>query len=221
MAAILFGSISTLADTSELQRRAFNDAFATHGLDWSWDRDTYRGMLAANGGTGRIAAYAEQRGDDVDAAAVHASKTERFHELLSSEPVAARPGVLDCLRTARARGIPVAVATTTSPANVAAVLTSAGLYAGALALVLDADQVTRPKPDPEVYLLALEQLAERAGGCVAVEDNPGGVAAATAAGLPCVAFPNDNTVGQQFPGAAATIDHVDLEDLLTHLEVAP
>ena len=39
MPAILFGSISTVADTSELQREAFNQAFAEHGLDWRWDRD--------------------------------------------------------------------------------------------------------------------------------------------------------------------------------------
>jgi HAD superfamily hydrolase (TIGR01509 family) len=221
MAAILFGSISTLADTSELQRQAFNDAFRSHGLDWSWDRDTYRDMLAGNGGTGRIAAYAERRGDDIDAASVHASKTDRFHELLSSQPVAARAGILDCLRAAQARGIAVAVATTTSPANIAAVLASAEVDAGALALVLDAEQVSHPKPDPEVYRVALERLAERAGACVAIEDNPGGVVAATAAGLPCVAFPNANTVGLDFPGAAATIDRVDLDGLLAHLEVAP
>ena len=39
MSAVFFGSISTLADTSELQRRAFNEAFAAHGLDWNWSRD--------------------------------------------------------------------------------------------------------------------------------------------------------------------------------------
>ena len=36
MSAILFGSISTIADTSELQRQAFNQAFKAHGLDWDW-----------------------------------------------------------------------------------------------------------------------------------------------------------------------------------------
>jgi hypothetical protein len=55
VSALLFGSISTVADTSELQRAAFNRAFAEHGLDWTWDRDDYRAMLATSGGRSRIA----------------------------------------------------------------------------------------------------------------------------------------------------------------------
>ncbi len=218
MPTILFGSISTLADTSDLQRRAFNDAFASHGLDWTWGREAYRSMLADNGGTERIADYAQQRGDDVDAAAMHATKTQRFHELLTEDPVPARPGVLECIRAAEARGAAVAVVTTTSPGNVAAVLNSAALDARAFALVVDADQVDRPKPHPEAYLVALERLAGRAEDCIAIEDNPGGVASATAAGLVCVAWPNENTVGQDFAGAADTIDHLDLDRLLALLE---
>ena len=80
MSAILFGSISTLADTSELQRRAFNEAFAAHNLDWQWSQDDYREMLGSNGGAQRIADYAASRGDDVDAAEVHATKSSIFQE---------------------------------------------------------------------------------------------------------------------------------------------
>jgi hypothetical protein len=54
MSAVLFGSISTLADTSELQRRAFNEAFVASGLDWNWSRDDYTAMLDSNGGAERI-----------------------------------------------------------------------------------------------------------------------------------------------------------------------
>lgn len=52
MTALLFGSIGTIADTSELQREAFNAAFLRHGLDWSWDRATYRALLTTAGGAG-------------------------------------------------------------------------------------------------------------------------------------------------------------------------
>ena len=54
MPALLFGSISTIADTSELQRQAFNDAFEAHGLDWRWDRDEYRSLLEQSGGMDRV-----------------------------------------------------------------------------------------------------------------------------------------------------------------------
>jgi hypothetical protein len=78
MSAVLFGSISTLADTSELQRRAFNEAFVASGLDWNWSRDDYPAMLDSNGGAERIRDYAATREENVDAAAVHALKSEIF-----------------------------------------------------------------------------------------------------------------------------------------------
>ena len=95
MATILFGSISTLADTSELQRQAFNDAFEAFGLDWEWSRDDYAGMLGSNGGAQRIEQYAASRGLDVDAAAVHAKKSQIFQERLGSSSITPRPGVVE------------------------------------------------------------------------------------------------------------------------------
>lgn len=52
--AIIFGGIGTLVETSELQRRAFNDAFTAFGVRWHWDRDTYRRLLSVPGGRNRI-----------------------------------------------------------------------------------------------------------------------------------------------------------------------
>jgi serine/threonine-protein kinase HipA len=67
--AILFGSISTVVDTSELQRKSFNRAFAEHDLDWEWSREDYLAMLESNGGAQRIADFASQHGQSVDAEA--------------------------------------------------------------------------------------------------------------------------------------------------------
>jgi HAD superfamily hydrolase (TIGR01509 family) len=222
MPTILFGSISTLVDTSELQREAFNDAFAAHELDWTWDQATYRGLLDRNGGARRIADHAAANGQDVDAEAVHATKSARFQELLAERGVAPREGVAETIRAAWQRGIDVGVVTTTSSANVAAILGALGpdLDTDDLAIVLDAEQVERPKPDPEVYTLASQRLGVGPPGCVAIEDNPGGVAAAVAAGITCIAFPNENTRGLDFDGAITTVDRLDLDTLLGHVEVA-
>ena len=122
MSAILFGSISTLVDTSELQRRAFNEAFAAHGLDWEWSRDDYTAMLGSNGGKQRIADYAARRGDDVDAAAVHETKSKIFRELLADADVEPRPGVVLTVERAKQDGHALGLVTTTSRENVAAVL---------------------------------------------------------------------------------------------------
>jgi HAD superfamily hydrolase (TIGR01509 family) len=216
MPALLLGSISTVADTSELQRQAFNQAFAEHGLDWRWDQDQYRAMLSGNGGQARIADYAQSLGQAVDAKAVHASKTRIFQQDLAPGSLAPRPGVVDSIKGAKDHGWKVGLVTTTSVGNVSALLgaLSPHLAAGDFDVIVDASSVERPKPDRAAYVFALESLGEAPGDCVAVEDNPGGVQAAVAAGVPCVAFPNENTADGDFTAARRRVDRLDAAELL-------
>ncbi|HKJ10874.1 MAG TPA: HAD-IA family hydrolase [Ornithinimicrobium sp.] len=209
--ALLFGSISTIADTSELQREAFNEAFAQHGLDWTWDREDYRAMLASSGGKDRIASYAADRGDDVDAEAVHATKSEIFRRRLTENPPPLRDGVADTLVNAKEHGMRLALVTTTSPENVRALLDAASAEMDAVLfdLVVDSGDVSAPKPDGAAYRYALDQLDVSAQRAVAVEDNVGGVHAAADAGVRCLAFPNANTAGHDFSGADRVVDSVD------------
>lgn len=215
MPAILFGSISSVADTSELQREAFNGAFADHGLDWSWEREDYIAMLERSGGASRIAEYAAERGEDVDAAAVHATKSQRFQESLATADVEARPGVVDTIKGAKAAGLKVGLVTTTLHENVMALLDalSPALSEDDFDVVVDLSDVDRPKPDAAAYTFALARLGEDPRHCVAVEDNVEGAEAASAAGVACVAFPNANTEGQEFPTAQRRVDHIDLREL--------
>ena len=215
MSAILFGSISTVADTSELQREAFNQAFAAHELSWRWDRDDYRATLDKSGGQARIAAYAADRGEDVDAKAVHETKSKLFQENLSTTPLQPRPGVVETVEAARSAGMKVGLVTTTSRENVTALIDALNPDAAAdwFDVVVDSTSVDESKPDPAAYHYALERLGEQAGDCVAIEDNPDGVTAAVAAGVACVAFPNENTAGLDFPGALRVVDQLDPEEL--------
>ena len=216
MSAILFGSISILADTSELQRRAFNEAFASHGLDWDWSRDDYVAMLGSNGGAQRVADYASSRGQDVDSSAIHVTKSEIFRKLLNSEDVAPRPGVVPTMERAKQEGYKLGLVTTTSTENVAALLAALQrtLNADAFDLVVDSSSVDESKPDPASYLFALEKLGEDASSAVAIEDNVGGVQAAANAGVTCVAFPNENTSGGDFSAAAETVDALDADRIV-------
>ena len=215
MPAILFGSISTIADTSEMQREAFNAAFDAHGLDWNWDRDSYLSMVETSGGENRIASYAGSVGADVDAAAVHATKSELFQRSVGERPIEPRDGVLETVRGAKEKGLQVALVTTTEGANVAALMEalSPELGAGDFDLLVDSDGVADSKPAPDAYRFALESLGEDAGACVAIEDNLGGVQSAQAAGVTCVAFPNHNTAGHDFGAAAERVERVELDDL--------
>jgi HAD superfamily hydrolase (TIGR01509 family) len=220
MSAILFGSISTLADTSELQRRAFNEAFSSHGLDWNWSRDDYRAMLGSNGGANRVSEYAKSVGTEVDAAAVHATKSSIFQTLLADSDVQPRPGVVNTVDRARTEGVKLGLVTTTARANVDALLSALEPYIGtnAFNVVVDSDAVEKPKPDSACYEWALDRLGVEATEAVAIEDNVGGVNAAAAVGIPCIAFPNENTAGSEFSAAAETVDHLDEQQVISLTE---
>lgn len=217
MSAILFGSISTLVDTSELQRRAFNESFEAHGLDWSWSRDDYISMLDSNGGAQRIADYAQSHGDEVDAAAVHWTKSQIFQELLATSALKARPGVVETVLEAKRHDLKLGFVTTTSPANVAALLASLSpdITAATFDVIVNRESVESPKPDAASYVFALDQLGETADTALAIEDNVGGVAAASAAGVKCIAFPNQNTAKSDFAAAAERVDVLDAGHLVS------
>jgi HAD superfamily hydrolase (TIGR01509 family) len=215
MSAILFGSISTVADTSELQRQAFNQAFETHGLGWRWDRDEYLAMLEKSGGRNRIADYADSVGQTVDAAAVHETKTRIFQESLAESRLETRPGVDETIRSARSQGLKVGFVTTTSRENISA-LTEALSMNGRTTdfdVIVDASDVDQPKPDRAAYSFALQSLGEESGDCIAIEDNLEGVRAAVAAGLECVAFPNENTANHDFEMSRHRVDRLDFDEL--------
>jgi HAD superfamily hydrolase (TIGR01509 family) len=220
MSALLFGSISTLADTSELQRRAFNEAFSAHGLDWNWDREDYQSMLGSNGGKQRVADYASSRGEDVDAAAVHATKSKIFQTLVIDEGVAPRPGVAETIQRVKSDGHRLALVTTTSSANVKALLAALqqDLGADTFDLVVDSTSVDEPKPNPAAYAYALNTLGEGAARVVAIEDNEGGVKSAAAAGVRCIAFPNENTVDGDFSAATEKVDALDADHIAGLIE---
>lgn len=222
MPVILFGSISTLADTSELQRSAFNQAFRDHGLSWWWDREDYRATLDTNGGEGRIATFAQELGVEVDAAAVHATKSKIFQESIADSGITPRPGVAETVAAAKADGARVGLVTTTSRDNVTALLDALAptLDADSFDIVVDVTDVDEPKPDAAAYTFALDKLGVDVGEVIAIEDNPGGVASADAAGIVVVAFPNENTAGLDFSAAIEEIDRVDYDGLKTLLPTA-
>ncbi len=215
MAAIFFGSIGTIADTSELQRQAFNQAFKAHGLDWYWHRDEYLTMLKESGGQNRIADYAHSVGQTVDVETIHQLKSSFFQSSLSQSQVKPRLGVVETIQNANNKGLKLAFVTTTTQKNVLALLDALypTIQSTDFDLIVNADRVARPKPDKAAYTFALEKLGERSADCIAIEDNLDGVRAARSAGLNCIAFPNENTVHHNFEEANYLVDRLDCDAL--------
>ena len=121
----------------------------------------------------------------------------------------------EIISAAHAADMRVGLVTSTSAANVDALLSalSPHLSRESFEVVVDANTAERSKPDPAAYLYALDRLRETPAQCIAIEDNPDGVRSATAAGLACVAFPNANTVGLDFTEATRLVERLDFVEL--------
>ncbi len=210
MKALIFDVDGTLAETEELHRAAFNQAFAEAGLDWHWDQSLYAELLTVTGGKERIG-FAIDRGARplLDAAAIarlHAEKTA--HYTAGIHAIALRPGVHRLLDQADAAGIILAIATTTSPANVDALLRATlGSDGPARFVVIAAgDCVPAKKPAPDIYHFALERLGLPGEDCLAIEDTQQGLAAARGAGIPTVITRSVYGGRDGFAGAVAVLD---------------
>jgi HAD superfamily hydrolase (TIGR01509 family) len=208
--ALIFDVDGTLADTEEAHRQSFNDAFRAHDLEFCWDRELYRDLLQVTGGKERLAAFFAVRFAESERARLlgliprlHATKTSFYRERLERGAVPLRSGVRRLMSEARAAGVLLAIASTTSPENVSALLEGALGYEAlaGFSVIATGDAVPRKKPAPDIYALALSQLSVPAWGAVAFEDSAIGVAAAKAAGLLTVATPSDWTQGQDFAAA--------------------
>ena len=205
MKAIIFGSIGSVIETSELQRDAFNTAFEQHGLNWNWSQPEYQAMLLSSGGKNRIASFAKSLGQIVDPARLHQTKSAIFLESLRASPMRPRPGVIQLFENAKARGMKVGFATTTEHSTVSTLLSSLRSDSG-----IDFDVTTSrengfsAKPSSHVFDHVLKELACNPRDAIAIEDNSDGLRSAKAARI--------WTVG--FAGANVSVDDLKDADLI-------
>lgn len=214
--ALLFDVDGTLADTErDGHRLAFNAAFDAYGLDWHWDVALYGKLLDVTGGKERIKYYVEQFHPDYVrpadfaelVAELHRAKTGYYTEMLEQGKIPMRMGVKRLLHEAREAGLRLAIATTTTPENVTALLRySLAEDAGDWFEVIAAgDIVPAKKPAPDIYVWAMQQLQLLPAACFAFEDSENGLRASRGAGLKTLVTINDYTRNQDFSQASAVL----------------
>ena len=189
MKAIFLGSIGVIAETSELQRKAFNAAFADFGLDWYWNIANYCDMLKNPGGISRIQQFSKGLLSDDEIASIHQKKEAYFNQYLS-DGIAPRPGISECLAHCKENDIQLGLITTTTKNNIATLAHALKNYLDLsdFDLITTKDDVSKEKPNSENYSYALARFGLSATEVIAIEDTEINQAAALKEDIFCYLY---------------------------------
>lgn len=197
--ALIFDQDGVIIDTErDGHRVAFNKTFKEFGFNVEWDVDYYHELLQIAGGKERMKHHLRTRGFGIEIQPgqeeelikrLHKRKTEIFIELIESGQLPPRPGIKRIMREAMDRGIKMGICTTSNEKAAHAVAYKI-LEGFTFNFVLAGDVVSKKKPDPEIYLLALQRSGLKPQECIVIEDSRNGVLAAKAAGMHVVATTN-------------------------------
>jgi HAD superfamily hydrolase (TIGR01509 family) len=177
MTAVIFDCDGTLVDSEPLARTAWERAMAPYGyVVTDADAEACVGLPFP-----RVHAYFAERAALPDADAMWTEFSGVLFGLIDDELVLFDDAV-GAVRDLRARGVPVAVASSSPHERLQRTLGRAGLL-DAFDVVVSGDEVEHGKPAPDMFLLASARLGVEPGACVVIEDSPPGVQAGRAAGM--------------------------------------
>lgn len=184
--AIIFDFDGTIIDTETAWYVAFREAYKKHGVELTLEM--YSQCIGTSLKSFNPYEYLSTHMNlPIDLAAFRAEVQQRHSELMGLELI--RPGVLEYLKEAKAAGIKIGLASSSPMEWVEKYLRQLGIY-DHFECIRTADFVKNVKPDPELYLQALQELGVEASEALAIEDSPNGAKAAAAAGIRSIVTPN-------------------------------
>jgi HAD superfamily hydrolase (TIGR01509 family) len=194
--ALFIGSIGVVTETSDYQRRAYNQAMSEHGLSWEWSPEIYKELLQSNGGKQRLHTLSRSTGQPLDQDTIdniHARKTALACEMIKEDQLSPRAGLVDLIKSAKEHGAKVAWVTSTYEENTNAILEAADgqLSKAHFDHIFHRPDIENSKPAPDAYENALQHFGLEASECIAIEDSLTSLLAAKAAGIFTVATLGD------------------------------
>jgi HAD superfamily hydrolase (TIGR01509 family) len=214
---IFFDQDGVIVDTEKDGHRiAFNKAFKVFGYQFEWDVNEYHDLLKIAGGKERMAHYLHTKGFGVEIKPdqesellkqLHETKTEIFINLIESGSLPLRPGILRLMEEANKAKIIIGICTTSSEKAARAISTYL-LKDIQLNFILAGDIVTKKKPDPEIYQLALRNTGLNPNECIVIEDSSNGLLAAKGAGLQVLVTTNPYTENENFNDAELVVTNL-------------
>lgn len=213
--AIIFDFDGTIIDTETAWYNAFRDAYKEHGVELTLEQ--YSGCIGTS--LHAFNPYEYLMTDlklPIDKQAFRESVQLQHSALMQSEEV--RSGILDYLNFAQDSGLKIGLASSSARVWIDKYLERLEI-AHYFECIRTADDVTKVKPDPELYKQALAGLNVEADEAVAIEDSPNGARAASAAGMSCIIVPNTITKSLEFDKSnrcyhAESLAHIDFHEMV-------
>ena len=171
MCCILFGSIGVLVESSEIQRKAFNEAFKEFGLDWYWNVANYIRMLEKPGGLNRIAEYSKFKLNDNDIKKIHNLKVKHFKSL-SKNQLKPRKGILEVIDYGLKNNFKIGFITTTNKPTLDIVINGLSEFIdfSKFELITYEINVSDRKPHSDIYNYAINKLDLKHKSSLAIEN---------------------------------------------------
>ena len=201
--ALFFGSIGSIVETSDLQRKSFNQAFKKSGLNWYWTKEEYEKLLNKSGGENRISRYAKQKKIKVSAKKLSTLKTKIFNNYLKKNELKLRPGIKDLLNFCIKNGIKLGFVSSTSLNNINSIFycLRRSIKKKYFDFIGNSKLVKKNKPNPDIYVFALKKLKLKPEECIAIEDSQESLDSAVKAKIKCIVFPGKFHANKKFLGA--------------------
>ena len=201
--AIIFGSIGTVLETSDIQRKSFNKAFKKFGLNWYWSKNEYKKLLKMSGGENRLSNYAKKKNIKINTLKLRNLKTKFFNNYLKKNKLKPRAGVTNVIKFCKKNNVKLGFASSTSINNINSIFFALEntIKKKDFDFIGNSKLVSKKKPYPDIYKVALKKFDLSSKECLAIEDTEESMKSALSAKIICIAFPGKLHEKEKFKGS--------------------